>query len=379
MKRSSLLLLLGCAGLLACDIGSKSVTGTATASDDPSTSTGDDPLDTESSTGPAPGTASATTTTGEDPVETAGGRTCVETITVLESLDAIGSTGLRPRDVLEASEGTFSGSMTWAAEGPARYDGALGPAPLTIEVTYAGGEIRDVDAELVMACEHDGPCPCEDRLEVDMDMRVRSEDGVLNEAWTVAVRHQPTSDGFGGNGTSIYHRFDPDQTQGSLSRASFTLSGDVVIEEMVATGEFRGGSLAGGFNLQVALGGAGGGIGFGPGATFGTVTSLDACPELGSASCSAAGCTLVSGVPLYGTPPASCECATIAEYCFSGPPDGESSPSLYTRTIPDSYGAYDEVVLFEMPVAPGQGSWRPCSDAPEVDLCGCFGDAAVCP
>lgn len=379
MKRNALLLLCCCTALVACDIGSKSVTGTATLGDDPSTSTGDIPNETESSTGPAPGSTNATATTGDDPVETAGDRYCVQTITVLEDLDAVGPTGLLPRDVLEASEGAFSGGMTWLAEGPVRYSGALGPIPLTIEVTYAGGEIRDVDAELVTPCQHDGPCPCEDRLEIDMEMRVRSDDGVLDEAWTVAVHHQPSYDGFGSNGTSIYHRFDPDETQGSLSRASFTLSDDVVLDEMVATGEFRGGSLAGGFNVQVALGGAGGGIGFGPGATFGTVTSLDACPELGSSSCSAAGCTLVSGVPLHGTPPASCRCDSITEYCFSGAPDGESSPALYTRTVPDAYEPYDEVVLFDMPVVPGQGSWRSCNDAPEVALCGCFGGTAVCP
>jgi hypothetical protein len=76
---------------------------------------------------------------------------------------------------------------------PAGYVGPTAASPSTIEISYDGGEIRNVDAVLVSPCEHDGPCPCEDSFEIDVTWRVVSMDGVLDESWVAPIKHQPTS------------------------------------------------------------------------------------------------------------------------------------------------------------------------------------------
>jgi hypothetical protein len=43
----------------------------------------------------------------------------------------------------------YSGNATWGVEGFATYTGDPGPVPVEIELAYVGGEIRDVNAELM--------------------------------------------------------------------------------------------------------------------------------------------------------------------------------------------------------------------------------------
>jgi hypothetical protein len=322
------------------------------------------------------------TTTATDDAATGPGDSydgmCQETITVLTSSDAVGPTGISPATVLAEAQGIYTGTMTWTAEGPVRYTGALGPTATEVEVTYAGGEIRDVVAELVMPCQHDGPCPCEDRLEVDVQIRLVTADGALDEVWTATLNHLPPTEDiyFGSPGTSIYHRFDPDDTQGALSRASFAVSDGVVINEMVATAQLSRGALEGSLNVEVAMpdGADGGWIGFGSIAGFGAITSLEACTELSEYACAAASCTLVSGSPVYSGV-AGCDCSPAQNYCFAGELIGEAVPTLYTR----ERAGYHEVVSFSTLVETPAEPWRLCSAAPEVEECSCFGGMGECP
>jgi hypothetical protein len=284
--------------------------------------------------------------------------------------------------VLDEAVGVYAGSMRWLdPEGPILYQGALGPTPVEVEVAYSGGEIRDVDAELVSPCQHDGPCPCADRLEIDVQFRVVSDDGVLDETWTVTLNHElpGASDGFSSPGTSMYHRFEPDDTQGSLSRASFELDPDTVLNEMVMTGDFRDGALAAGLNVEVSIvsGPAAGSIGFGSVSNFSAVTSLDACPGLSGPSCGAAGCTNVPGRVVWGED-ASCSCGDAEDLCFPGPLVGDPIPTLYTR--PDLYEeGYEVVYALDTLLADPPAPWRLCADAPGVPSCGCFDATGECP
>ncbi len=351
--------------IAACDPGSKSVTGTS-------------PLepDTESSSDSEGSASEGGDTTG------AYGGNCVETVTVLAGPNALGPTGIAPAPIIADAEGTYTGSMRWLAdEGPVKYQGAVGPTPVEIEVAYVGGEIRDVQAELVTPCEHDGPCPCNDRLEVDVQMRVVSADGVLDETWTVELDHLPpgSDDWFSSVGTSIYHRFDPDtDTQGTLSRGAFEIASDHVVERMIMTGGFEGGALEGALNVEVAIvsGPAQGSIGFGAVANFGAVTSLEACPGLYGDACAAAGCTAVPARPVYGTIP-GCSCGDVETFCFPAPPVGDPIPTLYT--IPDRIEeGLDLVYELDVLLADPPEPWRLCADAPEVDYCGCFDGGGSC-
>ena len=353
--------------IAACDPGEKSVTGTSAA--EPGTSSG-------SEGGSAEGSSSGGSEGGSESGDYGGN--CVETPTVLAGPGSAGPTGIAPAPVIAEAEGVYTGNMSWHSEGPVLYEGAVGPTPVEIEVAYIGGEIRDIDAELVSPCQHDGPCPCEDSLEVDVQLRIVSGDGVLDETWTVALKHYVTGgDGFTTPGTSMFHGFEPDDTQGTLSRASFSLSDGTTLDQMVLTGQFRDGALEGGLGVEVSLDGPGGGFGgFGSLASFGTVTSLEACPGLGGNSCEAAGCTAVPARPVYGVVPA-CDCGDAESFCFPGPLVGESIPTLYTR--PDVYEegldlVYELDTLLADPPAP----WRLCADAPGVDYCGCFEGGGSC-
>jgi hypothetical protein len=248
---------------------------------------------------------------------------------------------------------------------------------LEVEVAYAGGEIRDVDSELVTPCMHDGPCPCSDRLEIDVRFRIVSDDGALDEMWTVALQHQPENDYFSPVGTSMYHRFDPDATTGTLSRGSFAIDPDTVLDEMVMTGQFRGGALEGALNVQVSQGGADGWVGFGPVSNFGTVTSLEACPGISGNNCAAAGCTAVPGIPVWGQDD-SCNCGDPEDFCFAGPLVGDEVPTMYTR--PDAYEeGLDLVYVFDTAIADPPAPWRLCADAPGVPSCSCFDGMGTCP
>jgi hypothetical protein len=367
----STLALAALVALVACDPGEKSVTATAGLDDEGSAS--------------GSGSASATGGDTEDPPgdESSGtgdyGGTCVENVTQLASTNDVGPTGIDPTPVLDEAVGIYNGSLRWGPdEGPVYYDGPDGPTPVEIEISYAGGEIRDVDAELVQACQHDGPCPCEDRIEIDVQLRLVSEDGLFDETWTVALSHQPVNDYFSPVGTSINHPFEPDETVGSLSRASFHIE-DATLDEAVLTGQLIDGAFAGGIGVTVSLAGPGGGFGgFGSIGQIAAVTSLEACTGLSGNNCADAGCTVAPGVPVFGEG-ASCSCGEDTEnFCFGGPLVGESVPTFYTR--PDLYEeGYDLVYAFDTLVEDPPAPWRLCADAPEVASCGCFGGSGECP
>jgi len=304
------------------------------------------------------------------------GGNCVETPSVVGDGATVGITGRTADEIIADVAGTYAGSITWSAEGPVAYQGSSAPTPMTLMLTYDGGEIRNIDAMLVHACEHDGPCPCEDSFEIDVTWRLVSDDGVLDESWVAPVLHQPGSF-FMSSALGIHHDFQPDDTTGSLSAASFQLDGDTVLEKLVASADLGGGAAQGSINAQVA---AMGWVGYGSIAGFAAVREVNetSCAEIdGAESCAAVGCAPVDGQRIYGVAP-QCDCSPTETFCFATAPADNAPKQLYTRVYADQYEEYDEVVALPTLTEPVPASWRACTDAPEVDACACFPDVEPC-
>jgi hypothetical protein len=243
-----------------------------------------------------------------------------------------------------------------------------------MEIRYDGGEIRNVDAVLVSPCQHDGPCPCEDSFEIDVTWRLVSMDGVLDESWVAPVVHQPTSFSMAAD-IGISHDFQPDDTMGTMSAASFDLPEDFALLRLVAQSDLVGGAAQGSISTEIEMLG---GIGYGPVANFAGVREVtDAtCSALaGETACEGSGCTVVTGQRVSGTEP-PCGCNSPEAFCFAAPLAGDPVPTTYTRTRMDAYETYDEVVWFPTLADPPPEPWRLCSDAPEVVQCACVDECA---
>jgi hypothetical protein len=297
---------------------------------------------------------------------------CVYTVTVLASADAIGVTGASASDVLAEAEGTFIGQIAWTSEVPLVYTGPSDPSALTLTVSYTGGEIRSIDAALGN-CPNLGGCQCEPRLEVDVTWRLTSADGVLDETWVAPLLHEPESWHMA-KPIGISSRFNADETQGSLSSASFTGEGE--LQWLEANVTFRNGAAEGrvdAFVLWNEWGGAG------AAATFAALKdgARDlACHELtGDGACALAGCVALVGAQQI----LDCQCADFDNtFCFATAPHPDAPMTWYTHPAGDTWSQYDQVVALPSFGDATPEPWRACVDAPEVPGCECATDAPAC-
>ncbi len=356
-----LALTLSAAALLACDSKDGSVSGTATVgSETVGSETGDD----TGGTGSEPSDSDGPNTSGGS-----SGEQCEQTETVI-GLDEQSAAGLTPQQLLDDTVGLYAGSMQWLQEGPVQYSGAPGPTGVEIEVTYDGGEARSVEGDLLVPCDHEGPCPCPDSLEVDVGLRFTSEDGVFDEQFDAVVVLSIDDTGFSSGRSELRLRFQPDETSGTFSTASLDLADEFALNYLELGLTPSGGGVAGSLNAEVEGMGL---AGFGTIASIGAVVDLEGCTgfyDAGSA-CGLAGCIEVQGTPVNGSPGAdSCSCSQPKPYCFGAPLAGDDALTLYTRPFNDGFESFDEVVEFPVSTDLG-GEWRSCSEAPEVDQCSC--------
>ncbi|MCA9659199.1 MAG: hypothetical protein KC486_12710 [Myxococcales bacterium] len=295
---------------------------------------------------------------------------CERTPTQLSSLDAASITGQTPAEVLARAAGTYSGEVRYAgAFVTHKNDGAS--APVTVELTYAGGELRDIDAVLVQPCPHDGPCPCEDSLEIDVNLRISSDDGALDETLTVALTSTPNNL-IGSALPSIYHPYDPDAAPGGLETTDLDVDASA-LRDVILTGTLDRGGAHIGLNAEVEVGD---GVGFGPFAEVFAIRELTdaACSVIPGDACAAAGCATLQGRQIYG----GCECGDPTPYCTAAAGVGPST-ALWAQAVTDPYETYYTVLALDGAVEPLSDPWIPCSELPEVASCQCFDGANACP
>ncbi|MEZ4452965.1 MAG: hypothetical protein R3B09_26130 [Nannocystaceae bacterium] len=115
----------------------------------------------------------------EDPFE------CEEVVTVLAGPEAASAIGFTAAEVLATVSGSHSAPLHWH-QGAIQVGPESGASELTVEVTYAGGEIRFVDAKSPYGDEAGGQCA--PRLEIDAEIKLHTAGGALDEAFTATLR-----------------------------------------------------------------------------------------------------------------------------------------------------------------------------------------------
>jgi hypothetical protein len=203
-----------------------------------------------------------------DPDDGTYAANCEYRPSLLPSLDAVALVGASASEVLARAEGNYAGDLSWNGS-VASHANNGNTTPVDIEIVYAGGEIRDVDAVLLQPCEHLGPCPCEDQLEIDVNVRIVSADGALDEQMVVALLYSPTNDYFGSPLPHFYHGFDPDAAPGGLASSDIAMPEGATLRELFLTAEIDAGTCTGSLNAEIDMDG---GIGAGPFASFTAIT-----------------------------------------------------------------------------------------------------------
>lgn len=146
--------------------------------------------------------------TGCETVDEVSTLQCIETKTVL-TLDEASALGYSAQSILEQFEGTYTEPMTWT-------DG--GGSDVTVSLTYEGGNLYFVDAELEEMKEgeiyNDIYIECPDFMLVEASLTVNSEDGRLAESADVSLLSY--------NGEAAHALFSrtPEALQGTLEPLS---------------------------------------------------------------------------------------------------------------------------------------------------------------
>lgn len=128
---------------------------------------------------------------GGDTLDAGGG--CVEEVTVLAGVDAASVLGFTAADVLDLATGEHVSPMTWGAGveddlATVHFGPEAGAGKLTAIIDYAGGEVRYVKST-PEASEYDGGFAiCNDRLEVDVEVKLISAGGAFDEGFVAALR-----------------------------------------------------------------------------------------------------------------------------------------------------------------------------------------------
>jgi len=349
---------------LGCTLSSQSLTGGQEDTTGGVNSTGTKDVDTDGTGG---------TTTGGDDEDVFDGQ-CVKNSSVLSSLDVMSITGQTAADVLAQAEGEYSGIIRYVDSGIVSHKNVGTDSNVTVELLYGGGELRDLDAVLVAPCGHEGPCPCNDSLEIDVTLKITSEDGAIAETLPVVLTSTPSGDSFFFTPYPyVYQYYDPDVSPGGLQSSDLEVN-DGTLKQVVITGTFSDGGMTGELNAEVDLFGA---TGLGPFAELAAVTELSdaACGVIRDNACELAGCATAQMRDVYSNGE-ECECDSSRDHCVASGGDGAAT-ELWARI--DPYTGEYEVVAFDAVAEPLGEPWTPCSELPEVALCQCFAGMNACP
>jgi hypothetical protein len=125
--------------------------------------------------------------------ETSGGN-CTEDVIVLDGPDAATSLGFAASDVLAYAQGSVSAPLHWLPTEGVTYGPESGESSIAFEVSYAGGEVRFVDAKPKESSNDGGEDlayggdACPDRIEIDVSVTITTAGGALAETFTAPLR-----------------------------------------------------------------------------------------------------------------------------------------------------------------------------------------------
>ncbi|NJK31274.1 MAG: hypothetical protein HC927_02025 [Deltaproteobacteria bacterium] len=118
---------------------------------------------------------------------------CVNTPTVLASVDEVSALGFSAADVLAFADGEHGSPLFWRApdsEFGVEYGPESGEGSLTVSIAHSGGEIRFIDSEPKEGNlgEGDFDDDCQDRLEIDVMAQINTAGGALAESLPVTLK-----------------------------------------------------------------------------------------------------------------------------------------------------------------------------------------------
>ncbi len=130
---------------------------------------------------------------------------CEEVVTVLDGLSAESGLGFTGAEVLGVAAGVHTAPIFWHP-GDVTFGPETGEGELSVDVTYAGGEIRYVQSTSPYAAE----MGCVDRLEIDAAVELRTAGGALDESFTAALRASRL------DAVMLRHEIDLEAVEGEL-------------------------------------------------------------------------------------------------------------------------------------------------------------------
>lgn len=114
---------------------------------------------------------------------------CEEQVTVLSGIDEVSPLGIRAADMLALAAGDHASTVLWGGGGSygtvtVELASPAGEAAISARIHYAGGEVRFIASTETPLYDW----TCNDRLEVDVEVEVVTDDGALNERFTAPLR-----------------------------------------------------------------------------------------------------------------------------------------------------------------------------------------------
>jgi hypothetical protein len=238
-------------GTSACDLGPKAIGDDAADSGDGDTGDGDtgDTDDGDETGFPQPW------------IEDCGD----EVVSVIDSPQAplAGFDGVTS-DYLADAVGTYLGDFNWwPADGFLNHPYVDSSSPLTMTVSYDGGEIRLFEVELVgQPSENESRTSlCSNTLSVDVTLGFSTADGLFAESMVVPLMVSSHADD---TRPRFYFSLDMDAHQGTMALADFDTA-EVTATDLVLSANFEDSAVTGGMSIEIETMDW---VGFGPMADF---------------------------------------------------------------------------------------------------------------
>jgi hypothetical protein len=138
---------------------------------------------------------------------------CTNVATRLESVDVVGPLGFSGAALLAFASGTHSAKVHWISHPVVDVHIVSGPesgqGDVELEIRYTGGAVRHVDSTLKQGTTEGPPHECNDWLELDVDVALRTSGGTLDETWTTRLVGNPDA-------ASIDRSFTPEELNGTF-------------------------------------------------------------------------------------------------------------------------------------------------------------------
>jgi hypothetical protein len=138
---------------------------------------------------------------------------CKNLATRLSSIDAVGPLGFSGGDLLAFASGTHAARVSWIAHPTGDVQIVSGPesgqSDVELEIRYTGGAVRHVDSTLEPGTTEGPPHECNDWLELDVDVTLRTSGGTFDETWTTRLAGTLES-------AAIDRDFTPDELDGTF-------------------------------------------------------------------------------------------------------------------------------------------------------------------